>query len=467
MGRLSQSTNVWVVFVVAAVAGCNSSADHPPSLSNQEGPEQDATVPPVTVPPVEDAGDMIAHHDAGDGSSADATSGDALASCTANQPDANIVQMMCAGQCVNVDTDPHNCGGCGQACGITGTVCIQGKCACPTPQSVCSNRCVDTTQDQSNCGFCGHNCQGSPCMAGLCQPSNIAQATAQIQSIAVDATYVYWTQGPGSAAGAYRKAFASNATAAIVGAASDPRGIVVDNTDAFWADFADGSITAYARIGGSPVHLVPPVALDAGPSPGPTAIARDANNVYWVDSAAGTVNQMPVTQGPLQGGTVLQLAWGQPTPVAIAVDASNVYWVNYGTPGTNGSVNKVPIGSDAGAVTPLAPSEQQPSAIAVDATNVYWADKVNTTGAVKSIPIGGGSIKPIAQNQGAPAGVAVDSQYVYWTNYDDNTVQKAPLAGGMSYALASGQSNPSAIAVDDTNVYWANQGSGVITKVAK
>jgi sugar lactone lactonase YvrE len=477
MASFWQQTSVAVFVVVAAVAGCNSSADHPPALSNQEGTGLDATVPPA---PVEDASGVIPHdtgtpsHDASADASLDATPADAVASCSANQPDADILQMMCGGQCVNINTDSHNCGGCSQPCAITQSVCIQGKCVCPTTQTVCSNQCVDTSTDGSNCGFCGHNCQGNPCSAGLCQPSNIAQATQGgtiIAGIAIDATYVYWTQAPPASTstagtGAFRRRF-SGGSAALLGAAIAPRGIVVDSTDAFWADFADGSITATttALIGGSLVHIYPPIAPDAGPSAGPTAVARDPNNVYWVDSTAGTVNQMPVTQGPLQGGTVLVLASGRQLPVAIAVDATNVYWVDYGT-GSNGSVNKVPIGTP-NAITTLSPSEQQPSAIAVDATNIYWADKVNTIGTVKSIPIGGGSINPIAQNQGAPAGVAVDSQYVYWTNYDDNTVRKAPLAGGMSFTFASGQNNPSAIAVDNTSVYWANQGSGIIMKVAK
>lgn len=400
-----------------------------------------------------------APHDAG-GPKDDATTS---ASCTSIQTDAGTaVLSTCAGQCVNTLTDPANCGGCGQSCGVTGTACKSGNCVCTSPKVVCNNQCVDITSDASNCGFCGHTCQGNPCTAGLCQASNIAQVTVsneRISGIAVDSTTVYWTQGTGSAAGAYGKPFAGG-SAVPFGAAVDPRGIVVNPTNVYWVDYGTGSVTSAALLGGAPVHLIPAVG-DGGTSPGPIAITSDSQNVYWVDSTLGTVNQMP-----LQGGSIVTLASNRLTPVAIAVDAANVYWVDYGSAGSPGSVNKVPIGMP-DAVTPLAPGEQLPSGIAVDGTSVYWTDRVNPSGTVKSISIQGGSANTIAQNQGAPYGVAVDSQFVYWTNYDDNTVIKAPLAGGMSYTLASGQNNPSAIAVDDKNVYWANQGSGFILKVAK
>ena len=372
------------------------------------------------------------------------------------------VMMICQGQCVDIQTDKDNCGGCNQPCGTTGATCQGGVCQCTSPQVVCGSQCVDTTTDESNCGFCGHNCQGNPCTAGLCQASSIAQVTVsteRISGIAVDSTTVYWTQGTGSSAGAYGKPFAGGAAVSF-GAAADPRGVVVDLTHLYWVDYLTGSVVSAPLLGGAPTPLIPPI--DAGTSPGPTAITSDAQNVYWVDSATGTVNQMPLT-----GGAIVRLASGRSTPMAIAVDATSVYWVDYGSVANDGSVNKVPIGTPNGVVTPLATSEQEPSAIAIDANNVYWADRVNPSGTVKSVPIGGGLANPIATGQGAPAAVAVDAQYVYWTNFDDNTVLKAPIAGGTAFTLASGQNNPSAIAVDDKNVYWANQGNGSILKVAK
>jgi hypothetical protein len=437
------------------------------NLNVPAGDDLDATVstPVVDASRPPEAANEKPPEAGGPADAGDAEAVDVVVPCSSMHDDAGHAMMMCGTQCIDTQTNSAHCGGCDQSCGVMGTTCVNGTCQCPAPKSVCNNACVDTTIDQSNCGFCGHTCQGNPCTMGLCQASSIAQVTtsnAQIAAIAVDSTMVYWTQ-TGSAAGAYGKPFAGAAPPTrLFGSSVDPRGIVVDLTNVYWADYYNGAITAVRLKGGSPVQILPAID-DAGDTFGPTAIALDANNVYWVDSVSGTVNQMP-----LGGGTVQILADHRLQPSAIAVDASNVYWVDYGTLGSNGSVNKVPIGGDAGAVTPLAPNEPQPSGIAVDGANVYWTDRTNPTGAVKSIPIHGGTINPIAQNLGAPMGIAVDSQFVYWTNYDDNTVLKAPIAGGgTSYTLASGQNNPSAIAVDDKNVYWANQGNGTILKVAK
>jgi hypothetical protein len=45
---------------------------------------------------------------------------DAQASCTSAKTDTGPASlMMCGGECVDIDTDNANCGGCDQACGIT------------------------------------------------------------------------------------------------------------------------------------------------------------------------------------------------------------------------------------------------------------------------------------------------------------------------------------------------------------
>ena len=300
---------------------------------------------------------MDAAHDA------DAALDDALASCTSARPDANIQQKMCAGQCVNVDTDNANCGDCGQLCGtIVGTSCNEGACRCPAPQSVCGTQCVNMTNDSSNCGFCGHTCQGNPCTMGLCQASTIAQVTVgttHLGGIAVDSTTVYWTQGPGPA-GPAPSASPSRAAAPF---RSEGRSI---RAASWWTSrTCTGSTSAVPccrRPSSAAVRaqLVPGIAVDAGVL---RRVHRDherRDQRVLVDSAAGTVNKKP-----LAGGPVVPLASGQLTPMAIAVDATNVYWVQLRHRGRQGSVNKVPIDTP-DAVTPLASNEQEPSGIAID-----------------------------------------------------------------------------------------------------
>jgi hypothetical protein len=47
----------------------------------------------------------------------------------------------CNGGCLNVQTDPNNCGACGKVCPAD-RVCVGGTCACPTGTTLCNGSCV-------------------------------------------------------------------------------------------------------------------------------------------------------------------------------------------------------------------------------------------------------------------------------------------------------------------------------------
>jgi hypothetical protein len=71
-------------------------------------------------------------------------------------------------KCVDLQTDPNNCGSCGHQC-TGGSQCVQGSCVCvsPTPD-VCGGRCVDLQTDPNNCGSCGNQCTDAQCVNGSC-----------------------------------------------------------------------------------------------------------------------------------------------------------------------------------------------------------------------------------------------------------------------------------------------------------
>lgn len=108
--------------------------------------------------------------------------------------DAN--QTCCAGACVNLSvlqTDPNNCGSCGNVCG-TGETCCAGKCvnlqsdsgncnscgnACGSGEDCCNGSCLGVQKDANNCGSCGHVCNipngnGVVCQDGRCEASSCA-----------------------------------------------------------------------------------------------------------------------------------------------------------------------------------------------------------------------------------------------------------------------------------------------------
>jgi hypothetical protein len=90
--------------------------------------------------------------------------------------------VRCAGQCTDTMTDPNHCGSCGTAC-AAGQICVDGACEAPVTCSGvtidCDNRCFDPTNDALHCGSCHKVCPAqkyprasadlhAPCEAGAC-----------------------------------------------------------------------------------------------------------------------------------------------------------------------------------------------------------------------------------------------------------------------------------------------------------
>jgi len=117
---------------------------------------------------------------------------------------------LCNSQCVNLQTDPNNCGTCGRTCS-SGT-CNNGVCGmvCFAPGSLCNNKCVDLTTDPNNCGTCGTMCpSGSLCVNSGCKrqcssvtanivanpTSGPTPLTVTFQDQSAGVTQVHWNFG--------------------------------------------------------------------------------------------------------------------------------------------------------------------------------------------------------------------------------------------------------------------------------
>jgi hypothetical protein len=101
--------------------------------------------------------------------------GDCLEHCNESYP---VIPCYDYGQgrviCVNIQTDPNNCGRCGKVC-TGGKTCQSGTCNCPTGQSLsngmccpngltnCGGTCTDTSKDLNNCGGCGDSHGNNVC----------------------------------------------------------------------------------------------------------------------------------------------------------------------------------------------------------------------------------------------------------------------------------------------------------------
>jgi len=83
----------------------------------------------------------------------------------------------CWGKCVDLQTDTFNCGSCSMACaGEVGPgessvgVCVAGECqlTCLPGYTICGGRCLDLSSDPANCGACGNDCGNEACVNGTC-----------------------------------------------------------------------------------------------------------------------------------------------------------------------------------------------------------------------------------------------------------------------------------------------------------
>jgi hypothetical protein len=93
--------------------------------------------------------------------------------------------LACNGICEETQTDPNNCGACGNVCPLTVSPyclanpnqcsafqqsCISGVCGgCSTGLTACNSTCTNLQSDPSNCGACGTVClAGQVCNVGQC-----------------------------------------------------------------------------------------------------------------------------------------------------------------------------------------------------------------------------------------------------------------------------------------------------------
>jgi hypothetical protein len=164
-----------------------------------------------------DAGDQ-ADEPAGDEAGAPHVGGAPDASDVAVSPDVGTQdttpacdKTICAGACVDMQSDLKNCGACGHAC-AAGQTCVAAVCVvpCDAGLTACGSACVNTTADLANCGKCGNACPGAAqatCAAGKCTATLRVRAYIDGTSDIVFAgSTVHWHHISGAAPGLWNSA---------------------------------------------------------------------------------------------------------------------------------------------------------------------------------------------------------------------------------------------------------------------
>jgi sugar lactone lactonase YvrE len=228
--------------------------------------------------------------------------------------------------------------------------------------------------------------------------------------MAIDSTSAYFTDNDS----VWKVSLDGASRVQIATGLNTPRGIAIDTTDVYVAEYGYASVKKVSKSGGAVTALMSDF---PNTNSNPQAIAVDAGYAYWTEFFTGTVKRVPIN-----GGTVTTFSAG-PVPYnynqagsSIALDAAHVYWIQ------GSSLRVSPPGGGSTTLTSMAGS---PAQLALDATSLYWTD---ASSGVRKIPVGGGTISQIETMGLPPRGIAVDATHVYWvgSNTGDGAVYRAP-----------------------------------------
>jgi hypothetical protein len=436
--------------------------------------------------------------DAGDTQHGQDATFDAPLSCSSSE-------LACGGVCVSNDTS--HCGACETACAVPdgGTAtCTEIKqmyqcgIACGTNLTNCGNACLDVQTDPANCGRCGHSCVEGACVSGQCQSWVVADTSAANAGLpvaragtpghvdlATDGANVIWvdldqgilqvsaTAGPSAAimnlsplqfSSATTVANLAVANGVVVWTMSDvnngvslwaategtapsgalvaslgsgtagdvPSGLALDATgaNAYFLDSETGSSSAVPKSPGLYKCTLASKScslLYAATPPSNVLLANDVatmgSRLFWTDSAAGAVQRADYSNNAL-GAAVSN----QSGPCLLALDATNVYWANVMLNGADGggtpsfSIAATPQ-ANPGAVTSVVSMDGTLQGMGTDGTNLYFVKNTpgGPDGQLEYAPVDGSAAPQVLKPDQSAYGLTVGGGAVYWLN-GDNTI---------------------------------------------
>lgn len=354
-------------------------------------------------------------------------------------------------------------------------------------KTVCTSGCVDLQSDPANCGACDNDCGGGQCQAGVCQAVAVASGVDEPVSVAVAGNAVFWLR-----AGALERCPITGCatTSKVTGEGEtypasytskvNGRLVATTATDVFWIgrNAPSGNILHVYKCPLAGCAFGTPTDFHQAPSGEQLGqIATQGTNVYFthkfmgVQTCDGTQQTCPTP--PTITGT------GGDQEYGLAVDSQRVYYTYTFSAGNGGGLFSCPFGGCGSA----------PAAMADPAWHIAWfagTIYINAYGKISSCISTGCSGTPteLATGQEQTAPVAADGTGVYWIKQGNYAADagasngevlmcRLPSCAGGPRVLATGQAAPNSLAVQDGFVYWANRGregtakSGSIMRVKR
>jgi hypothetical protein len=242
-------------------------------------------------------------------------------------------------------------------------------------------------------------------------------------------------------------------------------GIAVDDTYVYFTQYDDGLLSRVPKAGG-PVQQ-----LFHGGNPWLTAVAGP--NVYATGRTVGTILYVQTDGGLPAGvdaslpsdagyvGNVSALSYAPPggSVYGIAADATYVYWTDLYL----GNLWRTPVAGPHPSPPELVAYSPITTGIAVSDAGVLWG---GYTANIYYLPFrdsGASGSEPLQLTRIPDIDlrfVAMDDTRAYFTMSDNGSIWTVPLAGGETTRISGVENTPWAIAADSSGVYWANFGSG-------
>lgn len=151
-------------------------------------------------------------------------------------------------------------------------------------------------------------------------PLRLAKNQRRPMGLAVDAQYVYWTNGYEQSVARCGASGCNEAPTTLYSNVDVPGSLVVDDTFLYWSSLQGSNVVRAPKLGGGGVFEI------ASSRGYPDGLKLRGDELFWVESITHAVVKMP------RGGAVrpTELASNLELPIAVAVDDESAFFTDEG-----------------------------------------------------------------------------------------------------------------------------------------